>query len=118
MGRSDPGASTFACSAVPSNFDFNGDGIPASSYQCIGKGSGGPFTNQGMSELRAPLAAPVTCPQGTTEFPYEATFDVGTNSNTFDQLISGNEQSGVFCLNTDFTFTFDVTNFIFRAQVS
>jgi len=107
--------SSFSCSSVPSTFDYNGDGIPAGSDQCIGKGSGGPFTIQGVSELLAPLAAPVTCPQGTTEYPYEATFHVSTNSNTFDQLITGNEQSGTLCLNSDgFTFTFDITDFIFR----
>ena len=107
--------STFACSAVPSTFDSNGDGIPGSLFQCIGKGSGGPFTSQGVNDLRAPLAAPGTCPQGSTEYPYEVTFDVVTNSNTFDQLITGDGEPGVFCLNPDgFTFTFDVTVFIFR----
>ena len=107
--------SSFACSSVPSTFDFNGDGILATSSLCKGKGSGGPFTTQGVGEHRAPLVAPVTCPQGSTEYPYEATFHVITNSNTFDQLITGNLGSGVFCLNPDgFTFTFDVTDYIFN----
>ena len=105
---------SFACSAVPSTFDYNGDGITATLNECKGKGSGGPFTTQGLGEHRAPLAAPVTCPPGTTEYPYEATFAVVTNSNTFDQLITGNEESGVFCLNPNGTFTFDVTDYIFR----
>jgi hypothetical protein len=108
--------SEFACSSVPSTFDNNGDGITATTHQCIGKGTGGPFTSQGVSELLAPLPAPVTCPQGTIEYPYEAIFDVATNSNTFDQLIAGDVQPpGAFCLNPNgLTFTFDVTYFFFR----
>ena len=109
--------STFACSFVPSTFDNNGDGLQASLSQCTGKGSGGPFTSQGLSEILPPLPHPVTCPQGTTEYPYEANWGVGTNSNTFDQLLTGIEypDAGALCLNPDgYTFTFDYTAFIFR----
>jgi hypothetical protein len=106
--------SEFACSSVPSTFDNNGDGIQASANQCIGKGSGGPFTSQDLSELLAPLAAPVTCPQGTTEIPYELTLGVVTNSNTFDQLMTCGGQPGTLCLNPDSTFTFDLEYFICR----
>jgi len=106
--------SEFACGFVPSTFDNNGDGMLAALNQCTGKGDGGPFTVQTLSELLPPLPGPVTCPQGTTEFPYEAIWGVTTNSNTFDQLLTGLE-AGSLCLNPDgFTFTFDYTGFIFR----
>ena len=54
--------STFACSFVPSTFDNNGDGLLASLNQCTSKGSGGPFTSQGLSRGSSPSPGPCDVP--------------------------------------------------------
>jgi hypothetical protein len=100
---------SFACSISPSNFDPSNDGTPAGLDLCTGKGNLGPFTSQVLVDLLPPLAAPLTCPAGTVEFPYFGSITVATYSSE-DQVNSGELGAGTFCL--DFstgTFTFDVT---------
>jgi hypothetical protein len=87
--------------------DENGDGITASLFTGIEYGTAGRFTVQGISEVLAPLPAPVTCPVDTLECPLLYSRAVLIHQASGDQL-HVTFTSGILCFNPTtgaYTFT-------------
>ena len=99
-------SSTFV-SGVENHLDTNDDGRSASVHQGFVNCNIGRFLSHEEFEFLDPLAAPVTCPPGTTELGIVQARVVLTSEKTADQLFLEDAAGGVtFCLNPDLTFSF------------
>jgi hypothetical protein len=99
-------AGTFV-SGVENHLDTNDDKRSASVHQGLAICNLGRFLFQEEFEFLDPLAAPVSCPTGTTEYDLLQGRVVLTSENSADQLFLEDGSGGVtFCFNPDFTFTF------------
>jgi hypothetical protein len=94
-------------SGVENHLDSNGDGKSTSVHQGLAICNIGRFLFQEEFEFLDPLAAPVSCPTGTTEYDLLQGRVVLTSENSADQLFLEDGSGGVtFCFNPDFTFSF------------
>jgi hypothetical protein len=99
-------AGTFV-SGVENHLDTNDDKRSASVHQGLAICNLGRFLFQEEFEFLDPLAAPVSCPTGTTELGLQQGRVILTSEKTTDQLFLEDPAGGVtFCFNPDLTFSF------------
>jgi hypothetical protein len=99
-------AGTFV-SGVENHLDTNDDKRSASVHQGLAICNLGRFLFQEEFEFLDPLAAPQSCPAGTTELGLQQGRVILTSEKTTDQLFLEDPAGGVtFCFNPDLTFSF------------
>lgn len=88
-------------SAVPSSFDFNGDGLKAHYVTFAGRSSLGPVHGAFLVEYDFPSVAPnPACPNGTLKLPILVSSSNRAVTGTENQLFLRDETaSALFCLN-------------------
>ena len=92
---------------MENHLDTNDDERSASVHQGLVNCNIGRFLLHEEFEFLAPLAAPVSCPAGTTEIDLLQGRVVLTSEKTADQLFFEDASRGeTFCLNPDLTFSF------------